>query len=105
MRLSEEQIDGIIETFNLFFREGVELRLYGSRAKDNLRGGDIDLLLRIEDPKITTEFREKKHPMLVALKKKLGDQKIDLLIISKKDSEQDPFVQMILPDSVLIKRW
>jgi len=50
MRLSSFQINAIKETFFEVFESG-EIYLFGSRVRDNLRGGDIDLYLVVKDKK------------------------------------------------------
>jgi len=43
-----------------------------------------------------------KLDILVDIKKKLGDQKVDLLIISECSMAENAFVKMILPSTVLL---
>ena len=54
--------------------------LFGSRVDDSLRGGDIDLYI-IPEKKLTADqlYKERIY-FLSALKMKIGDQKIDLII-------------------------
>ena len=52
--------------------------MYGSRVNDQLKGGDIDLLLLVEKAALAEELREKKHIILASIKKRLGDQKIEM---------------------------
>ena len=44
MRISEDEMRHIKESFALLFGEG-EVYLFGSRTDDSLKGGDIDLFL------------------------------------------------------------
>jgi len=46
-----------------------------------------------------------KHYILSAIKKNVGDQKIDLLITSPNMLEHDVFLKMIFPESLVLKRW
>ena len=106
MRLKKEQVEGIVLSLNPFIgNECAELRLYGSRVNDELKGGDIDLLLLIEEPNLTNELRGEKHSILAAIKKRLGDQKIDLLITDKSTLNEDCFLKMIAPTSLHLKTW
>ena len=110
MRLTEQQITNLILSLTPFLverakNEHVELRLYGSRINDQLKGGDIDLLLLVENPNLITQLQEKKHHVLAAIKKRIGDQKIDLLIADKNTMHADPFLKMIEPTSLLLKTW
>ncbi len=61
--------------------------LFGSRADDNARGGDIDLLIYSE--KITERDQS---DLRIELFERLGEQKIDLIITKDLDSA---FVRLI----------
>lgn len=91
MRLTEKQVCIIKEAVK---QKDVNAKLYlfGSRADDTQRGGDIDLLIH---SKIIakTELRKIKWHLLELL----GEQKIDLLVSKEL---QEPFVQLILPTSI-----
>lgn len=79
MRLTDKQQREIIETFQAYFQKGDELWLFGSRVDDQKRGGDIDLYIKTAE--INAEsIVEKKIAFLVDLKRRIGDQKIDLII-------------------------
>ncbi|HES75379.1 MAG TPA: nucleotidyltransferase domain-containing protein [bacterium] len=49
MRLSEQQANIICETTQRAFGTGVRVWLFGSRANDQARGGDIDLLIERDE--------------------------------------------------------
>lgn len=101
MRISQQEIDLLMKGLEPFIKNlSFELRLYGSRVHDNLKGGDIDLLLILEQDK--QSLLEQKHYILASIKKYLGDQKIDLLITSQKELKTDSFLQLIFPQSILI---
>ncbi|WP_111640073.1 nucleotidyltransferase domain-containing protein [Marinomonas shanghaiensis] len=79
MRLTKQQQDIIKQVLLKHFGKGSELRLFGSRADDNARGGDIDLYIE-PDLHSADEIIEAKLNALVELHLLLGDQKIDLVI-------------------------
>ena len=81
MRLSQEQIIAIRETARTIFGLSVHVLLFGSRTNKHKKGGDIDLLVQSDDASVLT-FSNKIR-FLVALKKRIGDQKIDV-VLSKK---------------------
>jgi predicted nucleotidyltransferase len=78
MRLPESTARVIKQTAVHQFGPGVEVWLFGSRVRDEARGGDIDLLVALEHPpesraKAAAEFA-------AALQLQLGDQRIDVVI-------------------------
>jgi len=102
MRLSQDQINGIVKAIDHFVHlSRTQLYLFGSRTKDHLKGGDIDLLLLTELESLILE----KHHILAGIKKEIGDQKIDLKIITFNNAKNDIFVTMIMPDTLLLHQW
>ena len=75
MRLSEFEINAIKETAIEIFKE-VKIILFGSRVDDTLKGGDIDLYLILNQK---PHFLDKPK-FLAKLKRKIGEQKIDVVI-------------------------
>lgn len=60
--------------------------VFGSRVDDTARGGDIDLIVQLEQP---VQQRERKALQLVArLQMRLGMQPIDVLVV-------DPQTEML----------
>ncbi len=75
MRLKINEIEAIKKVANVVFRHP-EIYLFGSRVNDDLKGGDIDLYIKINyKPDLTDDIK-----FLVKLKKIIGDRKIDLII-------------------------
>jgi len=68
-----------------------EVMLFGSRLRDDLRGGDIDLLIRSRKIGFMERLRLK-----LALKNVLGDQKIDIAVDRGRPSA---FVKLILKEA------
>jgi len=81
MRLRQQEIEIIKKYFYKFF-DG-EIYLFGSRVDDNLKGGDIDLYLKIKDK---TNLFEKKLKFLSLIKKEIGERKID--VVFNKDENR-----------------
>jgi len=80
MRLADYEISSIKEIFKEIFNDG-EIFLFGSRVNDNLKGGDIDLYIQVENKE---DILIKKIQFLAKLKEKIGNQKIDLIISKDK---------------------
>ena len=81
MRLNEKYIKVIKKYFFEIFNHG-EIYLFGSRADDSKKGGDIDLYLVVEDKR--NIFR-KKIKYLAKTKRELGEQKIDIIFNMDKE--------------------
>lgn len=77
MRLTAAERAAIEQTFVEVFQKG-EVVLFGSRVDDSKRGGDIDLYIapKTHSPSVF----EQKIAFLVALKQRIGEQKVDVLI-------------------------
>ena len=106
MRISQDEVAHIIQALSPFMGENnAELRLHGSRVHDDRKGGDIDLLLLTEDALLASLLMEKKHYLLSSIKNRLGDQKIDLLIADYAAAKDSSFLNMILPESIRLKKW
>ena len=91
MRLGEEAKQVIIDAVKSVDPDA-EVYLFGSRVNDNLRGGDIDLLVFSRKMTYRDKLNVKKKIFLA-----LGEQKVDLLIY--KDTTE-PFVRMAMEQGV-----
>ena len=79
MRLTERQRNIIRETTKEIFGIDAEVKLFGSRVDDKLKGGDIDLLIECQSPlKDVGLFSAK---LVALLQQRIGDQKIDVLCV------------------------
>lgn len=78
MRLTEEQIALIKQVGHEQLGDNVKITLFGSRASDLKRGGDIDLLFETDTclPNRAMSICQ----VYASLIMKLGDRKIDVLI-------------------------
>lgn len=87
MRLSYQSRQIIRDTVTEVFGPDAEVAVFGSRADDSARGGDVDLLVQSGK---TIDQRERKALRLVAkLQIRLGDQPIDVLVLDP-DSHHKP---------------
>lgn len=97
MRLSNHEIASIKTLATEIFGEGTQIVLFGSRADDAKKGGDIDLLIDHSNKQNLT--LQKKIKFLVRLKDKIGDQKIDV-VLNKDDKKS--IVQSALKTGVVL---
>lgn len=78
MRLTPEQLIAIKESFAAHFLVEDKIWLFGSRVDDLKKGGDIDFYIETQyaDNMVAVE---KKIAFLRDLKKRIGEQKIDVV--------------------------
>ncbi len=79
MRLTQKQLDATNQSFRAHFLPEDEIWLFGSRVDDLKKGGDIDLYIETHylDP---AQAIEKKISFLTDLKKRIGEQRIDVVL-------------------------
>jgi len=90
MRLNKTTIDIIKKYAKECFGKDAEVYLFGSRVNDDLKGGDIDLLIKTSIPE--AEHLDKKLNFLTKLNISLGLQKIDVIVQSQKINEKKDIV-------------
>ena len=106
MRLTSQQVRGIEQALEEFVRNiPASLYLFGSRTKDHLKGGDIDLLLVTQEESISKLLKSRKHEIIASIHSQIGEQKVDLKIASEDEINVDPFLKAVFPQAVLICRW
>jgi len=93
MRLTLQETTSIKKSVRAFDPEA-KVYLFGSRVRDDLKGGDIDLLVLSD--KISLEEKIK---LKLKLYDVLGEQKIDILIPNESNQL---FVQMALDEGILL---
>jgi hypothetical protein len=93
LRISPEQIQCIEEIFGKeISTRPFDIFLYGSRTKDELSGGDIDLVAVSSNPWPIGD-EQKIYRILGLLKSRpmIGDRKINLSFVSIGELNSDPF--------------
>lgn len=105
MRLSAAQVEQILDVIKAckISNSLVEIYLFGSRADDALKGGDIDLLLVVSDADLSF-YQQAQFKILNELKKQkdIGDRKIDLHIATSTMMKSEPFLIQISPGLVTL---
>ncbi len=86
MRLTLEERSVIKSAITSRFTTVSRILLFGSRADDTLKGGDIDLFVETEDP--LPEAFVHKLEAISDMQLRLGDRKIDL-VLGKPESVPD----------------
>jgi predicted nucleotidyltransferase len=93
MRLSEQQCSVIRTAVAENFGVDANVWLFGSRLDDTARGGDIDLYIEADTDDADAIVNAKLR-FLVTLHKKLGEQKIDVVIRRPGFKEDLPIYQV-----------
>jgi predicted nucleotidyltransferase len=78
MRISEYEIESIKSLAHRHFGKDVQVFLFGSRAEDQKRGGDIDLF--ISNPNSAQLKIKAKVNFIADLIFQIGEQKIDVVL-------------------------
>ena len=78
-----------------------QLLLFGSRTDDLLKGGDIDLLVVLENEEDWNAACGFKTALLVAMKDRLGEQRIDLAFVTNDWVSKSAFSAHVRPGAVL----
>jgi predicted nucleotidyltransferase len=81
LRLTRQQVKCLIEATHDSFGDTAEIWLFGSRVDDNKKGGDIDLYIETDLENGTVMAKLKMRELLWPV---FGDQKIDILVRSRK---------------------
>ena len=94
MRLSNKEIQNL-KTSVLSFDPNAKLYLFGSRADDSKKGGDIDILI-ISKVITKKEIRTIKFNFF----DEFGEQKLDILV--DEGDFENPFIKMIFREAILL---
>ena len=105
MRLLEVEVRYICAVFDDFSQVSAKLFLFGSRADESRKGGDINLAYQAAGEKHFIRVAKSKWEILSLLKSKIGEQKIDLTFTSLDQLAVDPWLQKIHPTPILLKAW
>jgi len=79
MRIPPNYQTTITETAVKVFGAGASVWLFGSRLDDAAKGGDVDLLIKLESPTADKAVLAARYNSLLQMK--LGLQKFDILVI------------------------
>lgn len=80
MRLSEREVDVIKSAAHRHFGADAEVRLFGSRTDDTLKGGDIDLYVHSDAFTDAAAALRAEMAFWSELQVELGEQRIDVLV-------------------------
>ena len=93
-RLTQFELDSIVKSIRDYDSQ-CKIFLYGSRTDCSAKGGDIDLLVESEVLKFSEKIK-----ILTDIKSKIGDQKIDLTILTAQALSEDLFFKEVIKISL-----
>lgn len=103
MRINQKEISIIYKTLDqLLPSTNYHVYLFGSRADDTKKGGDIDLLL-LCNPSDYLQFQDQKIIIKSHLEFNLDEQKVDLTIATHEMMKHDHFLISIANDLKVMK--
>jgi predicted nucleotidyltransferase len=103
MRLTDSEVVAIQKGLeeSMLLPQKYKVYLFGSRVDSTKRGGDIDLLV-LTDDRSADQLRAIRHRLLVAAKKYLSEQKVDLTILGQVESASDVFFRSIEAEIIVL---
>ena len=100
MRLTQDQSQAIVAATAELAGTDARVRLFGSRVRDDLLGGDIDLL--VECPRPVARPVQLAARITARLQRALGDRRIDVLVI-EPDTVLESVHRAAQADGVLLR--
>lgn len=101
VRLSSNDLDAIINLFHQHFLQDDKLWIFGSRTDLTRKGGDIDLYVETNAESADKAIKMKAN-YLWDLEKKIGEQKVDLVLNLLHTDFLMPIYQVAKKDGVLL---
>lgn len=98
MRLTEHEVTAIKQAAREAFGDDAVVRLFGSRVHDNLRGGDIDLLVEVDA--LPDELRQKGE-FLDRFWRMTEPRKVDVLT-AIRNAAPGPFQRIAYRDGIIL---
>ena len=98
MRISKDMAAALVILAKQHIAEDAQVWLFGSRVKDDARGGDIDIM--IEASCINNPL-EKKIKFRLAFEDEWGEQKLDILLHDTSRSDQ-PIHEVVRETGILL---
>ena len=100
MRISNTEILKIKKVLNQFISDlDYKIYLFGSRADDSKKGGDVDLLLLVKSNDFEKVY-QKKAFIKFELETALGDQRVDLTLTTEEKKQDDLFITHVFENAI-----
>ena len=98
MRLTPHEVEAIKTAASDAFGDDAVVRLFGSRVHDHLRGGDIDLLVEVDDESTASRADGR---FLTSLFEHIDEQRVDI-VHAVRGREPTPIVAIALRDGIVL---
>jgi predicted nucleotidyltransferase len=98
MRLEPREIEAIRTAVHEVFGPAATVRLFGSRTRDDLRGGDIDLLVEVGLDQATIAHEQRLRDRIAPV---VEDLRVDI-ILHERDAPLTPIQRIALRDGILL---
>ena len=99
MRLSPEHIQNIKSTAQAVLGDGARVMLFGSRVDDHVKGGDVDLLIEVQQPLAEPALMSARIASRIS--RAMHGRKVDVLLKAPNLQEQ-PIHQIAARHGVLL---
>ena len=94
MRLQANEVDAIRQAARDAFLPGTAVFLFGSRLRDEARGGDIDLLVETPEALLPEDLVRRRTRFVSRIYQALDEQRIDVVIATRGQQDSRPVVSM-----------
>jgi len=95
MRLSPKYVEEFKNYFNQLIDTKHEVFLFGSRTDDAKKGGDIDLLVVVDEEILVEKLKSSAAKIRIKLRELSGDQRVDVVFTTSSNLKIDPFLKSI----------
>ena len=98
MRLTPAEIEAIRRAVRQVFGEAARAHVFGSRVRDDLRGGDLDLLVEVAPDEASIANEQRLRDLIAPA---LDDLRVDI-VLRVRDRVPTPVEQIALRDGILL---
>ena len=98
MRLTQPEIEAIVRAVGEVFGETARVRVFGSRVRDDLKGGDLDLFVEVEPGAASIASEQRVRDLLAPA---LDDLRIDV-VVHERGRPTTPIARIAVRDGVLL---
>jgi uncharacterized protein len=104
MRLNSTELSMIKAAAKASLASGSRVLLFGSRTDDNLRGGDIDLLVELQGAFKASDVVAQRAAFAAKLYRSMGERRIDIVITPAGQPDPRPIATAARRDGIELVR-